>query len=236
MSVSALSNAQYIAQNLNSSATDDAVTANNNEATRAKSVEFLQLLLIQLENQNPLEPTDTNELTNQLLTQSQLEQQIQTNEKLDAFLKQLEANAAFQSLSYIGNRVEILGNNGVVQNGKAEWSYIVDGTPKDIELTVTDAAGNILHKEAGSKGIGPHNFTLDGTGIEEGTGVFLFINALDDNGESLDGLVTTYVTIDGVDGSSGTEQVTAGNVQYKLSDVLKITSNSFQAPTPEDES
>ncbi len=232
MSVSALSNPALIVQNLQSDEAKSALDAANADNTREQSVEFLQLLLIQLQNQNPLEPTDTNELTNQLLVQSQLEQQIKTNEKLDAFLTQLEANAGFASLSYIGNRVEILSNNAVVQNGKAEWSYVIDGEPEAIELTVTDGAGNVLYQEEGQTGVGPHSFTMnaiDASGaIEDGTGVFLFVNAIDEDGQSLDGLISTYAMIDGVDGSGKTEVLTAGNVQYSLIDVLKITNGSLE--------
>ena len=227
MSISALANPDLIVQKHQSESGESASNAAAQEATRNQNVEYLQLLLIQLQNQNPLEPTDTNELTNQLLVQSQLEQQIQTNEKLDDLLAQNEASVGLTSISYIGQKVEILDNEAPVQSGIAEWSYVVDGLPDQINLTVTDGAGNILYQEEGKETLGPHSFTFDvansETPVEDGTPVFLFINAVDDEGNTLDGLVSSYATIDGVDGSTGQDFLTAGNTSYLLSEVLKIT-------------
>lgn len=229
MAVSALSNPQLIVNTQQNQNADDAQSAANAEATRDQSVEFLEILLIQLENQNPLEPTDTNELTNQLIQQSQLEQQIQTNEKLDDFLKTFEENNGLASLGYIGKRVELLENSAPLQGGTADFSYIVDGEADFVELTVTDGNGNILYQEDGSTGIGPHNFTFDAanseTPIEDGTPVYLFVNAQDSDGETLDGLISAYANIDGVDGSGDSDLLTAGNLTYSLSDILRISSS-----------
>lgn len=229
MAVSALSNPQLIVKTQQNQNADDAQNAANAEATRDQSVEFLEILLIQLENQNPLEPTDTNELTNQLIQQSQLEQQIQTNEKLDDFLKTFEENNGLASLGYIGKRVELLENSAPLQGGTADFSYIVDGEADFVELTVTDGQGNILYKEDGNTGIGPHNFTFDAanseTPIEDGTPVYLFVNAQDSDGETLDGLISAYANIDGVDGSGDSDLLTAGNLTYSLSDILRISSS-----------
>lgn len=43
---------------------------------------FLTLLTTQLQNQDPLEPTDSNEFTRQLVSFAGVEQQIQANENL----------------------------------------------------------------------------------------------------------------------------------------------------------
>ena len=47
---------------------------------------FLSLLVTQLRNQDPTEPTDNAQLMSQLASFSAVEQQIQTNEKLDSLL------------------------------------------------------------------------------------------------------------------------------------------------------
>lgn len=47
---------------------------------------FLQLLLTQLENQNPLDPVDPTEYTSQLVSYSQLEQMMNLNTKLDSLI------------------------------------------------------------------------------------------------------------------------------------------------------
>ena len=47
------------------------------------SNQFLQILMTELEHQNPLSPTDVNQFVTQLTGYSSLEQQINTNAKLD---------------------------------------------------------------------------------------------------------------------------------------------------------
>jgi flagellar basal-body rod modification protein FlgD len=46
------------------------------------TTDFLKLLMTQLTNQNPLDPTDPTEFTSQLATYSGLEQQINMNDTL----------------------------------------------------------------------------------------------------------------------------------------------------------
>lgn len=51
---------------------------------------FLQLLVTQLQNQDPLNPTDNAEFIAQLASFSAVEQQTQTNAKLDLMLTYLK--------------------------------------------------------------------------------------------------------------------------------------------------
>jgi len=65
------------------SATSAATTTSSSSSSlQLGTTDFLQLLMTQLNNQNPLDPTDTTEFTNQLATYSGLEQQISMNDTL----------------------------------------------------------------------------------------------------------------------------------------------------------
>ncbi len=72
---------------------------------------FLRLLTTQLQNQDPLDPVDTTQFTEQIANYSGVEQQIRTNQKLD----QLIANASpagedlDQLAGWIGKSVQIDG-------------------------------------------------------------------------------------------------------------------------------
>ncbi len=55
---------------------------------------FLQLLVAELKNQDPTKPTDATEYVSQLASFSTVEQQIQTNNKLDAMLAAMSLNQA----------------------------------------------------------------------------------------------------------------------------------------------
>ncbi len=63
---------------------------------------FLKLLVAQLENQDPTEPTDNAQLMAQLASFSSVEQQVQTNKKLDQLLL---SNALGDASNLIGKEI-----------------------------------------------------------------------------------------------------------------------------------
>lgn len=67
-----------------SSATSTSTTSSSSSSGTLQlgTTDFLQLLMTQLTNQNPLDPTDPTEFTSQLATYSSLEQQISMNDTL----------------------------------------------------------------------------------------------------------------------------------------------------------
>ncbi|MBL4589275.1 MAG: hypothetical protein JKY11_04250, partial [Alphaproteobacteria bacterium] len=109
----------------NSGFTDDVQT--DQEKGEELQAQFLQILLTQLQNQNPLDPVDTSEYTAQLVQYSALEQQIDTNVRLGSILETLQITSSFSAFSYIGNDVEIATNQTALQDGVADWSYSLAG-------------------------------------------------------------------------------------------------------------
>ena len=65
-----------------SAATTTSTTPSSSSSLKLGTTDFLKLLMTQLENQNPLDPTDPTEFTSQLATYSSLEQQISMNDTL----------------------------------------------------------------------------------------------------------------------------------------------------------
>ena len=71
---------------------------------------FLQLLIAQLKNQDPTAPSDPAQQIAQLATFSQVEQTIQSNQKLDGLLTQSSLQIA---QSYIGKYIQTSGDNPI---------------------------------------------------------------------------------------------------------------------------
>lgn len=78
---------------------------------------FLSMLVTQLENQSPLDPMDTNELTSQLVGFSQVEQQINTNTELEYIGSLLSGSTVGSAMDYLNQTVTYSGSTTVVQNG-----------------------------------------------------------------------------------------------------------------------
>ena len=87
------------------SATTAAQTTSSSTASTNNTMDynnFLQLLVAQLKNQDPTNPSDPTAFVSQLASFSSVEQQVNTNSKLDALLTQTELS---QGASCIGKTV-----------------------------------------------------------------------------------------------------------------------------------
>src|SRR6266852_4379631 len=82
---------------------------------------FLTLLTTQLKNQNPLDPLDTNQFTQQLVQFAQVEQQLKQNEQ------------ATTALAYVGHTVAVDGQTAALREGQATWTF---AAPKPVSATI----------------------------------------------------------------------------------------------------
>src|SRR5947207_2142270 len=106
----------------------------NKQSLASNFTTFLQLLTTQLKNQNPLDPLDTNQFTQQLVQFAQVEQQLKQNEQL-ATLVSLEKSAqATTALAFVGSTVAVDGTTAALTKGQATWSFTV---PKPVTATIT---------------------------------------------------------------------------------------------------
>jgi len=70
---------------------------------------FLQLLTTQLKNQNPLDPLDTNQFTQQLVQFAQVEQQLKSNDQLSTLVSLQKTAQQTQALAFVGMKVAVEG-------------------------------------------------------------------------------------------------------------------------------
>jgi len=141
--------------------------------------DFLKMLTTQLQNQDPLNPTDSNEFTSQLVSFTQVEQSIATNQNLEALI-QLQSisqqnNEATVLLSYLGKVVGTDLNIGKLKDGQASWQLDFGVSPDSVTYDIYDSSGNKVHTidSTTSQSSGEYEFTWDGS--------------LDSGGQSPDG-------------------------------------------------
>ncbi|MEQ8824462.1 MAG: flagellar hook assembly protein FlgD [Filomicrobium sp.] len=92
-----------VQQNESSATTSNASSTTSTSSAADVDYEmFLQLLVAQMENQDPLNPAESTEYVAQLATFSQVEQTIQSNAKLDELITSLSLS---QSDAVIGRTV-----------------------------------------------------------------------------------------------------------------------------------
>jgi flagellar basal-body rod modification protein FlgD len=92
---------------------------------------FLQLLIAEMKNQDPTNPTDTSQYMSQFAQLSSVEQAMQTNTKLDALLS---SSALSQADGLIGRTANFTDSSGKTISGKiASVSINSDGSIATLE-------------------------------------------------------------------------------------------------------
>lgn len=123
---------------------------------------FLTMLTTQLQYQDPLDPMDATEYTNQLVQYSNVEQAIQTNTKLDQLLNLSIYNLGVQATGYVGQTVQVLGDVMPLENGAAKATYTLGQNVESTNIFVKDLDGNTLYTTTGNTNAGTHDFVWNG--------------------------------------------------------------------------
>lgn len=223
MSVSSLNGVLAGASSSGTAKTDAAAIAENFDS-------FLQLLTTQLKNQNPLEPMDTNEFTNQLVQFSSVEQTIKTNQNLENLINVTSGNSSAAIVSFIGKTVTAAGASSNLKDGVAKWDYKLNSDAENTMITIRDALGNIVHTEKLSLSAGKGSYEWDGKNLAGGTsaeGVYsITIDAKDADGANVQTDTTVTGIVDGVDFSGSEAVLSVGGVRIGLGNITEVKSNS----------
>src|SRR5690349_3248080 len=107
---------------------------------------FLQLLTTQLKNQNPLDPLDTNQFTQQLVEFAQVEQQMKSNDQLSSLVSLEKSAQATTALAYVGATVVVDGSTAQLTNRTANWSVNVS-RPSTATVRITTSTGQKVYTE-----------------------------------------------------------------------------------------
>ena len=129
--------------------------------------QFLNLLVKQLQNQDPLNPMDNQQFAVQLATFSQLEQLVQLNKKLGGNT----ANGASAMASYLGNEVAYGDNMVRVASGKGSNVTVdVPAGTQSLRLDLLDAEGTVLStmNYEGNVSAGQQVLALDNINLPDG--------------------------------------------------------------------
>lgn len=147
---------------IGSISTNTAKTGASSQTLSADMNTFLTMLTTQLQYQDPLDPMDAAEYTNQLVQYSNVEQAIQTNSKLDSLLSLSIYNLGVQATGYVGKTVQVLGDVMPLENGAAKATYTLSQNAADCNILIKDADGNTVYSTTGDKAAGAHDFVWDG--------------------------------------------------------------------------
>lgn len=198
--------------------------------------DFLNLLTVQLQNQDPLEPMDTTEMTNQIVAFTGVEQQINTNQKLDDLIALNLGSSMGSALGYVGLDISYLSSEFYFDGEESsKITYALSGDAVDSTIRILDSEGNIIYEEDGALSTGNNEFIWDGRDkngqlMEEGT-YEVVIDALDADEEPVKATTVVTGTVDGVETQNGLLFAIVGDRAVALSNILNATKPEETAAT-----
>jgi flagellar basal-body rod modification protein FlgD len=188
---------------------------------------FLTLLTTQLQNQDPLSPTDTSQFTQQLVGFSEVEQQINTNNNLQQLIQLQTNNEAIAAAPLVGDTIQYSSATAPLANSQAGFSYTLPSSATTVNLLVEDASGNVVYSANGNGAAGKHDFIWDGktsAGVQmpDGGQYTLQVTATDSSGNAVTPTVSAYGIVDGVNISDNQANLDLSGVTVPLSELLAI--------------
>jgi flagellar basal-body rod modification protein FlgD len=186
---------------------------------------FLTLLTTQLKNQNPLDPLDTNQFTQQLVQFAQVEQQLKQNDQLGTLIAIEKSAQSTTALAFVGATVAVDGTTAALTNHQASWSFAV---PKPVTATVTirSATGQTAYSGSFTMNPGTQNFVWDGRDNNGGQwpdgNYTMSITAKDASGQIVSVPTEVQGVVDSVDLTKNPPLLSIGNQTFALDKIKRV--------------
>ncbi len=135
-----------------------------NDTSKLSSDDFMELLIAQIQNQDPMKPMDNGEFISQLATISQSTGIKELNNSFADLSKSLVSNQALQAAGLIGREVLAPTGLGVLQQGGSiRGSVELPNASPQVAVTIYDNAGQTIRRlELGGQAAGNIAFKWDG--------------------------------------------------------------------------
>ncbi|HEY9119450.1 MAG TPA: flagellar hook assembly protein FlgD [Marinobacter sp.] len=126
--------------------------------------EFMELMIAQLKNQNPLEPQDNGEFISQLAQFSSLEEMQGLSGSVDDVANQFRSTQALQASAMVGRTVLAPSSIGILgAEGKISGNVEVPASTSGLRISIENQAGERVRQiDMGSQQAGVTGFSWDG--------------------------------------------------------------------------
>ena len=216
------------------------------QSTQAKSNElgqtaFLELMITQMNNQDPLSPQDNSQFIAQLAQFSSVEGIQRLNESFDDFAGNFTSNRALQASSLVGRSVTVPGDTThLLDNQLVAGVASLPSTTTDLNVNIYAGNGELIEQvPVGFQSAGEVSFRWDGKNFEidgeiiptssgrdsylpPGKYTFEFTATQDGNTEQLDMAVSANVNSVTVEPNGSIVLNLAGMDSVNLNDVKQF--------------
>ena len=187
---------------------------------------FLTLLTTQLQNQNPLDPLDTNQFTQQLVEFAGVQQQLNTNDSLATLVSLQQTAQSTQALGFVGKTAVVSGSTAALTDSTATWQLSVP-TASTVDINITASNGQTVFTGTYNATAGnnqPFSWNGQGTdGTQEPAGNYtLTATAKDSSNNTV--AITTQVegVVSSVDLTQSPPLLTIGGNTFTVNQIQSI--------------
>ena len=187
---------------------------------------FLTLLTTQLQNQNPLDPLDTNQFTQQLVQFASVEQQLKTNDQLTTLVSLQQTAQSTQALGFVGKTAVVDGSTAALTNSAATWSLGVP-TNSNVSISITNSTGQTVYSNSYAVQAGQNQtFAWDGKG-NDGTqwpdgNYTISVTAKDATGQSVAIPTEVQGVVDSVDLTQTPPTLSIGGQSFTIDKIKRV--------------
>jgi flagellar basal-body rod modification protein FlgD len=199
------------------SGTSSSTAAADPNSPSALQSTFLQLLVTQLQNQDPTAPMDSSQMTSQLAQINTVSGISQLNTTLTSMASQLGASQTLAASSVIGKNVLVDGSAISVASGTASGTGVsLASAAKTVNVTISDSSGNTVDTIAlGAQPAGVSSFTWNGltsSGAAAPDGTYSYaVSAADATGAAVTATPLVQSTVTSVTTNSSGNSVNLAN-------------------------
>ena len=188
---------------------------------------FLKMLTTQMQNQDPLNPMDSTQYTQQLAQYSQVEQSIQQTGLLKDLLARMSASDMTQAAGLIGREAEFDSSISGLGNRPASWNWSVPHSASTISGEVLDSDGRTVARVS----LDPHatsgRYSWDGrlaSGEQAMAGAYVLkLGAADAAGNNLPVTIRSVGQVGEVVQSGGELWLSLGGASLPMSDLIRVS-------------
>ena len=206
---------------------DYADKSSEKDKTKLGKDDFMTLLLVEMQHQDPTEPMDSEKILSQTSQLATLESAENTNKTLEDLAKSLGSSQQFSTIAAIGKTAD-LGSDTIrhEKNTSSTFEMYFPDNVNQGSIEITDGDGQVIKTiDVGTKSSGVYQFTWDGTnggGNLIDDGVF-HANAkyTNDNGETKSTKLGAY-PIESVRFDDGKTLVKLGSNYVSLDKVKEV--------------
>jgi len=188
---------------------------------------FLTLLTTQLQNQNPLDPLDTNQFTQQLVEFAGVQEQLNTNDSLTTLISLQQTAQSTQALTFVGKTAVVSGSTAALTNSSATWDLNVpsNGT---VNISIANSNGQTVFTGQSSATAGNNQpFTWNGQG-SDGTqwpdgNYTLTATVTDGTGNSVGVTTSVQGVVSSVDLTQSPPLLSIAGQTYTVNQIQSIT-------------